>query len=199
MSGNVWTAPAGQAPLGYVSSTPAVAAAATDLSPWHPPLLPGQMNLGTRLRLRAAGEITCTSGVSGTETLAFYINGIGTAFGTTPAILASSGAQTLANGTGFPWIIEWQGYFSAVTDTSPGAPNSGAAQLKGQGVCYWGSSLSAFTITPMPQTLAARTIAQTATGLLTNTAQYAAVVGTLSTTTDVTSVTCDELTCELIG
>jgi hypothetical protein len=61
------------------------------------------------------------------------------------------------------------------------------------------TSLTAWTAVPIPITAALRTVAQTATGLNTNTPQTVSVAVTPNVTTGITSITCDEFTCELLG
>jgi hypothetical protein len=51
----------------------------------------------------------------------------------------------------------------------------------------------------LPITNALATVAQTATGLVTNTNQNIYVVTTPNVTTALTSITCEELTVELLG
>jgi len=55
MPQTLWSAPP-TGSLNVASASPAIAAALTDLSPVSVVLLPGQMNLGTRIRLYAQGE-----------------------------------------------------------------------------------------------------------------------------------------------
>ena len=61
------------------------------------------------------------------------------------------------------------------------------------------TSLTAWTGSPIPITAALRTVQQTATGLVTNIPQTVMVGVTIATNTGLTSITCDELTCELLG
>jgi hypothetical protein len=189
-----WSAPV--QPLNTASVSPAIAAAITDVSPSEVVLLPGMLNPGTRIRLYAHGEYTAAAGATATVVIGFYLNQVGTAIGTTPAILAASTANTSsASATAWPWSMWWNGRVIAVTGPADGAN----ASYYGQGECKFPSSLTAWTISPVPLTAALRTVAQTATGGITTTAQKVIVATTWSATTNITSFTCDELTCELLG
>lgn len=193
MPGTLWSAPVQN--LNTASASPAIAAALTDISPAEVVIWPGQLQLGTRIRLYAHGEYTATSATP-TVIFGFYMNQVGTAIGTTQATLAASAANTAsASATAWPWSIWWNGRVIALTGPADGAN----AQVYGQGECKFPSSLTAWTISPIPLTAALRTVSQTATGLLTTTAQKIMIGSTWSTATGVTSLTCDELTCELLG
>ncbi len=197
MPGVLWSAP--QPNLNSASAAPAIAAALTDISPAEVLIRPGDLSLGTRIRLFAQGEYTTTSATPNCI-LGFYMNAVGTAIGTTEAILGASGAQTAgASATSAPWMMFWYGVVKALTGPADGAN----ASVYGQGTLYWsttaGGGGSWTTTTTIPITAALRTVAQTATGLITTGTQKVMVGSTWSTTTAVTSMTCQELTCELIG
>lgn len=193
MPQTLWSAPL--PPLNAASISPAIAAALTDISPAEIVILPGQLNLGTRIRLVAYGEYTATSATP-TLILGFYMNQVGTAIGTTAAALAASAATAVsATATAWPWRLEYTGRVTALTGPADGAN----AVVNGSGQVFLPSSLTAWTGSPIPVTSALRTVAQTATGLNTLTAQKLMVGSTWSTVTGVTSLTCEELTCELLG
>jgi len=188
-----WSAPA--MPMNSGALTPALTAVLQDITPVETLILPGQLNIGTRVRLFANGEYTATSSTP-TVTLGFYMNQAGTAIGTTPANLMVTSANAAgASATAWPWRLQWYGRVLTVTQ----ADASASASMYGQGDAWWPTSLTAWTNTFYPATAAARTISQTATGLSTATAQKVMVGLTLSTTTGVTSFTCQEFTCELLG
>jgi hypothetical protein len=193
MPTTLWSAPA--QPLNVASVSPSIAAALTDVSPAEVIILPGQLQLGTRIRLFACGEHTTTSATP-TIITGFYMNQVGTAIGTTGATLAATTTQAVtAASTSWPWSMWWNGRVTALTGPADGAN----AVVYGQGEVTWPSSLTAWAHNPMPLTAALRTVTQTATGLLTTTSQKVMVGTTWSTATGVTSFTCQEFTCELLG
>jgi hypothetical protein len=196
MPQTLWSAPVG--PLtGLSSVSPGSATALTDISPTNAVIYPGQLSIGTRVRIRAYGEYTATTAAS-TIVWSFVMNQVGTAIATTPATIAATAALTAsASAVAWPWMLEYEGRMSSLTE--PGAVGATTAQIVGQGKSYLPTSLTAWTIAPFPVTAALRTVAQTATGLVTNTPQIVAVTTTITTATGITGITCDELTVELLG
>ncbi|SRR5260221_1654229 len=196
MPSTLWSAPV--APLtGLSSVSPGTATALTDISPGNAVIQAGQLAIGTRVRIRAYGEYTATTTAS-TIVWSFVMNQVGTAIGTTPATIAATAALTAsATAAAWPWMLEYEGRMSSLTE--PGAVGATTSQIVGQGKSYLPTSLTAWTIAPFPVTAALRTVAQTATGLLTNTPQIVAVTTTITTATGITNITCDELTVELLG
>jgi hypothetical protein len=98
--------------------------------------------------------------------------------------------------TSWPFILEYTGVMQALSV----AQNATTAKIVGQGWSLLPASLTTFTgPLPMPVTAAARTVTQTATGLNTETNQIVSLGLTVATNTGFSSVTVDELTCELIG
>lgn len=185
--------------LNITSVSPAIAAALTDVSPAEVVIYPGQLRLATRIRLYAQGEYTTTSATP-TCKLGFYMNAVGTAIGTTEAILAEGPLNAAgASATAAPWQLWWNGRVIALS----GPADAANAQVYGQGECKWsitaGGGGTWAAVTPIPVTAALKTVSQTATGLVTTGNQKVMVGTTWSTTTGVTSFTCDELTCELLG
>lgn len=189
-----WSAPV--APLGIASASPAISTTITDCSPQQTVLQGNQLEIGTRIRLRAYGEYTATSATP-TLIIGFYMNQLGVALTTTPAALGAMAAVAVnASAVAWPWMAEYEGQVRAVTSPAIGS----VAQVYGEGKVFLPASLTQFQAPfAMPATAAARTVAQTATGLVTNIQQYVAVATTWSTVTGVTSFTCDELTLELLG
>lgn len=195
MPSTVWSGPV--PPLGIVSATPAVAAAITDISPQQTVIWPGMMAVGTRIRLFASGNII-TSAATATVIWGFYMNAQGTSLATTPAILAASAATTVPNTASASW--SWQMTYNGTVRALSGISGT-AASVMGQGrltlpvtnITTWATDV------PIPITAALRTVAQTATGLNTNTPQTISMAVTPNVTTALTSITCDELTCELLG
>jgi hypothetical protein len=194
MPNTVWSGPV--PPLGIVSATPAVAAAITDLSPQQTVIWPGMIQAGSRISLYAAGNYITTGAVT-TIVWGFYMNAQGTSLATTPAILAASAATTIIStgSVAWPWQMTYRGVVRSLSGIS-----GTAASIMGQGLLWSPLTLTTLTAAvPIPVTAALRTVAQTATGLNTNTPQTVSVAVTPSATTNITSITCDEFTCELLG
>jgi len=188
-----WSAPA--VPMNAAALSPALTAVLQDITPVETLILPGQLNVGTRVRVFCNGEFTTTSATP-TLTVGIYMNQAGTAIGTTQATLMVSAANAVgASSTSWPWRMQWYGRVLTATQ----ADASASASMYGTGEVWWPTSLTAWTNIFYPTTAAARTISQTATGLSTATAQKIMCGMTLSTVTAVTSVVCQEFTCELLG
>ena len=203
MPGTLWSAPVPALNNNSLVISPATATL-TDISPAQVIINPPQLNVGTRVRLCAHGSYIATTTASN-FTWGFYMTAASTATIANPlvatsAVLGVSPAITAVAVTGIPWIMEYWGRISAISSPVIGLTN---ASIVGRGRLTTGSSLTAFaTPVPIPQTLAAVTVAQTGTpgfGMVTNIAQLVSVGITIAVNTGVTSVTCDELTCELLG
>lgn len=196
MPGTYWSAPV--PPMGIVSNSAAVAAALTDYSPQETVIWPGLLNVGTRIRLQAYGSYV-TSAATATPTFGFYLTNAGSALtaGTSLA-LAVTPAVTVANtgSASWPWEMHWVGQVRAVSTAS-----AGTAVYFGQGLFNNPASISTFAASPfvMPITLALRTVTQTAGGGNTALGQMVSVGIFPNVTTALTTITCDELTCELLG
>jgi hypothetical protein len=196
MPGTLWSAPSSQQSSVSVTTSSVTTATLTDVSPQPCLILPGQLNLGTRIRLSAAGSYTATTTAS-TLKWGFYMQQVGSTFATTPAILAETAATAAAVATAWPIQLYWSGVVQALSVSQ----NATTAKVTGQGwsnvlptsLTAWGGPV------PFPLTAPLRTVVQTATGLNTETPQYVAVGLTVATNTGWSSVTIDELTCELIG
>jgi hypothetical protein len=105
----------------------------------------GKLRLGSKLRLTARGEY----GTTGTPTLTW-----GFWFGTralsiTGDIAVSSVITTPSGAAAFPWEMEWEGIVTAVGT---------AGTLTGQGVLRQGTSLTAYSVFPIPITAALRAV-----------------------------------------
>jgi hypothetical protein len=197
MPGTLWSAPSGQQQSASSLTTSSFTTATlTDISP-APCLIPaGTLNLGTRVRLFAAGSYTATTTASALK-WGFYMNQAGTPITTTEAILAETASTAAAVATSWPWELYYSGVMQALSVNQ----NATTAKIVGQG---WSmvlpTSLTAWGApAPMPLTAALRTVTQTATGLNTETTQNVMLGLTVATNTGFSSVTVDELTCELIG
>lgn len=199
MPGTLWSAPATALNSASLVTSSFTTATLTDISPAPVVLVPPQLSVGTRVRLVAHGSYIATTTAS-TLTFGFYMAQVGQAITATGVVALGAGpAITAVAVSGIPWIMQYYGHIAAVTDPVLGSANG---SIVGRGTISYGTSLTAISWAPIPQTLAAVTVAQGATpgfGMVTNTAQLVSVGVTVATNTGLTSVTCDELTCELIG
>ncbi len=196
MPGTLWSAPVPNLGINSLVVSSFTTATKTDLSPSQVVLWPGMLNVGTRIRLKAFGVYTATTTASAL-TWGFYMNSTATNnIATTPAILAETASTAAVVLTAAPWYLEWDGQVRALTSPLVGSTN---AQVMGQGKSYLPATLTTFTQGVIPQTAAARTVQQTATGLVTNIPQTVMVGITVATNTGFSSATCDEFTCELLG
>lgn len=204
MPSTLWSAPVPNLNHNSVTLSPATATL-TDISPAQVILFPPQLNEGTRIRLVAHGSYTASTTAS-TVTYGFYMTAASTATIANPlvatsAVLGVSSAITAVAVTGIPWQMQYWGVIQKVSSPVIGLTN---ATIVGRGIVNTGASLTAWAASPstIPQTLAAVTVVQTGTpgfGLVTNIAQLVSVGVTIGTNTGFTSITCDELTCELLG
>jgi hypothetical protein len=198
MPGTLWSAPVPNLATTSLLVSSFTTATKTDMSPSQVVLWPGMLNIGTRIRLRADGNLISTTTAS-SVVYGFYMNSTATNnIATTPAILAETASTVVVNtsSVAFPWMLEWEGQVRALTSPLVGATN---AQVMGQGKAYVPLTITTTTPTQMPITAALRTVQQTATGLVTNIPQTVMVGVTIAVNTGITSMTCDELTCELLG
>jgi len=204
MPGTLWSAPIPQLNNTSVTVSSFTTATLTDISPAQLILFPPQLNQGTRVRLIAHGSYAATTTASAI-TWGFYMTAASTATVSNPlvassAVLGASPSVTAVAVTGIPWILEYWGRITSVSSPIVSLTN---AQIVGRGRLTTGTSLTAFaTPVPLPQTLAAVTVQQTGTpgfGMVTNIAQLVSVGVTVATNTGLTSITTDELTCELLG
>jgi hypothetical protein len=203
MPGTLWSAPVPSLNNNSLVISPATATL-TDISPAQVIVNPPQLNTGTRVRLTAHGSYIASTTASN-FTWGFYMTAASTATAAnnlvaTSAVLGVSPAITAIAVTGIPWIAEYWGVIQKMSSPVIGTTN---ATIVGRGRLTTGTSLTAYaTPVPIPQTLAAVTVAQTGTpgfGMVTNIAQLVSIGVTIAVNTGVTSITCDELTCELLG
>lgn len=117
-----------------------------DVSPQPLPIMAAyQPRLGSKLWIKANGEFSTT----GTPTLAlgFYIGTIAAAI--TTDIALSSVITTGSGAAAWSWEMEWLGTFTAVGT---------AGTIVGSGELKLGTSLTAWTSTPIPITQVLRTV-----------------------------------------
>lgn len=116
----------------------------TDVAPTPNIAVPANMlEIGSELEITAHGQFSTT----GTPTLllGLYYGGVaGVALAASSAITTGSGAAA------WPFMMRYRGVVRAI---------GSAGSINGQGILYLGTSLTAFTVRPIPETLAARTVA----------------------------------------
>lgn len=118
-----------------------------DVSPQPLPVIQGgTLRLGSKLWMKATGEVSSTG--SPTLILGFYFGTVGGVI--TANAFWESGAITIATGAAWPWDIE---LLATVT-----GPLGTAASIVGQGTLQMGSSLTAFANSAVPITQALRTV-----------------------------------------
>ena len=188
MPGTVWSAPVPNLNNNSLTMSSFTTATLTDISPAQVIMFPPQLNPGTRIRLTAHGSYTASTATIANPLVA------------TSAVLGVGPSTAVAVLTGAPWGMQYFGVVQKVSSPIIGLTN---ATIVGRGFQWFApTSLTAITLTPIPQTLAAVTVVQTGTpgfGLVTNIAQLVSVGCTVATNTGLTNVICDELTCELLG
>ena len=203
MPGTLWSAPVPALNNNSNTISSFTTATLTDISPAQVIVNPPQLNVGTRVRLTAQGSWSATTAAS-TFTFGFYMTAASTATAAnnlvaTSAVLGVGPAITAANLTGAPWWMQYFGVIQKISSPVIGLTN---ATIVGRGFMWSATSLTAGSIVPIPQTLAAVTVTQTGTpgfGMVTNIAQLVSVGVTIATNTGVTNIITDELTCELLG
>jgi len=193
MPSTMWSAPADVGnSQPFVQST--ITAAVLDVSPGTYLIPAGMLDAGTRLRITAWGSYIATTTAS-TIAWGFYMNNPGVTILTTPAVLTLGPAITCVAST-MPWMLEYWGVINAESTTT-----GTAGSIVGRG--RFSSPLTSWTTAPSefitPQTVGAQTVAQTATGMITYNEQNLFVGATVTTATGLTSITTNEMTCELIG
>jgi hypothetical protein len=190
----LWSAPTQEGNAApFVQST--ITAAVLDVSP-GPYLIPaGMLDVGTRLRIVAWGSYIATTTAS-TMAFGFYMNNPGVTILTTPAVLTLGPAATAVAVAGMPWMLEYWGTIAAASTTTGTA---GSIIGRGRFTTSPTSWVTQQTSQITPQSLANQTVAQTATGLITYSTQNIFVGATVTTATGLTSITTNELTCEVIG
>jgi hypothetical protein len=191
MPSTLWSAPVG--PLNSTSGTAVTGGTSlTDSSPTPPIIVPaGIVSVGTEIRLRAHGEYTTTS-VTPTLTFTIVWNNPGTAIAS-GVVVAASAAITLtsASATGWPWMLEWDGEFRALSTVAGGSTGS----VNGQGKIHVGTALTTFgSPFAFPATKALRTVS-----IDTSISKAVQLGITWSSATGTPSGTCDDLIVELLG
>jgi hypothetical protein len=115
----------------------------TDVSPAPNITLPGNMlELGSEIELSAFGQFSNTA--TPTLLLGFYFGGVAGV-----ALAASSAITTTTGAAAWPWMLRYRGVVRTV-----GATGS----IVGQGELLLGTALTAFTVRPIPEVAASRTV-----------------------------------------
>lgn len=117
-----------------------------DVSPQPLPVVQGyQLRLGSHIWIKSVGEFSTT----GTPTLALG-HYIGTVAGAITTVISESAAITTGSGAAnWPFDLEWVGVCTALGT---------AGSVTGAGTLQLGTSLTAYANSPIPVTLALRTI-----------------------------------------
>lgn len=175
MSRQYWVAPIG--PLTVSDAANASFTTLRDISTAPQITLPGNtLEIGSELELQASGEVSTSGAV--TFTFGFYYGAVA------GVALAASTAQTVSTGVAWPWIMRWRGIVRAIGTTG---------SIKGEGVLYLGTSLTAFTVRPIPETAAARTIA-----IDTTIAKAITVGSACGTSAAGNTITCYDISAKLV-
>jgi len=181
----LWSYPPG--PLSPVAGTAVTAAALTAGTPVPPPVIPGGTLIpGAKLLIEADLEMTSTSATP-TLTLGFYIGSVGGAIGSATVIVVSGANALSASAAAWPISLRYKGTIRTLS------PSAGVIQ--GTAEQLYGTSLTAWTSTPLPQTAAARTVST----LNTQQNNQLDVGITLSATTGSPSITCTGFYAEVRG
>ena len=148
-----WTAPI--LPLMAADGTPVTATSLTDATPNGVLVGPttllgcGPLELGTKIRLHAQGELTLGS-TADTLTLGFYYGGVaGVALAAGAALAIGAVSETSA-----PWEMDYEGEIRAV-GTSGSIKGMGTVAMPGSGT----GLATVQAVYPIPQTAAARVVA----------------------------------------
>jgi hypothetical protein len=188
MPSTLWTAPI--PPLGSAVGT-ATLAQLTDVTPGQPAQIPPIATTGTKIRIRAFGGYSTSATGANITWGIYYAPTYATAIAA-GNVLAASAATASVSTTSvvWPWWLDYEGVFTALTTAAAGATGS----ITGQGQLWLPSSLTAWACTPFPVTAALRTVSV-------DTSQNGKLsMGiTLSATTGIVGITCTSFNAELIG
>jgi hypothetical protein len=143
VSRQYWVAPVG--PLGTSDGTAlATSTTLTDISAAPQITIPANtLEVGSELEIMGQGQFSTT----GTPTLllGFYFGGVAGV-----ALAATAATTTGTTAAAWPFMMRYRGIVRAIGT---------AGSIKGVGVVYLGTSLTAYTMLAMPATAAARTVA----------------------------------------
>lgn len=152
----------------------------TDISPSPPIVLPANWAglLGAELEIYAQGFFSTTA--TPTLIMGIYFGGVAAALP-----LAATSAVTTGTATAWPWKITYRGVVRAIGTSG---------SINGYGEALLGTSLTAWTGRPIPETAAGRTVTidTTAAKAITIGAQWGAASAS-------NTITCDDISVKLIN
>lgn len=151
----------------------------TDVSPAPQILFPAMfLEHGSELEINAAGQFSNT----GTPTLllGFYWGGVAGV-----ALAASTAVTTTTGAAAWPWQLHYRGVVRTTGSTG---------SIQGQGRLYLGTALTAFTVRPIPETLAARTVT-----FDTSTAKTITVGAQWGTSSASNTLTCTDISVKVVN
>src|SRR5437588_1037289 len=151
----------------------------TDVSPTPQITLPAnQLEIGSEVEIDAFGAFSTT----GTPTLllGIYYGGVAGV-----ALAASSAVTTGSAAASWPWMLHYRGFVRA---------GGTSGSIVGQGRFCLGTSLTAFSVRPIPETLAARTVA-----IDTTAAKTVTVGAQWGTANASNTVTCNGISVKLVN
>jgi hypothetical protein len=151
----------------------------TNVSPSPDIVIPANLlQFGTELEIRAHGAFSTT----GTPTLliGIYLGGVaGVALAASTAITTGSAAAS------WPFVLDYRGIVRSI---------GSAGSINGQGRLYLGTSLTAFTVRPIPETLAARTVT-----IDTTAAKSVTVGAQWGTSSASNTLTCNDISVKVVN
>lgn len=158
----------------YASST-----TPTDVSPSPPIVLPANiLELGSEIELCA--ELTFSNTSTPTLLVGFYYGGIATG-----AVLAASSAITTTTGaTNWPIMLRYRGIVRTIGTSG---------SIYGQGELLLGTALTAFSVRPIPEVAASRTVT-----IDTTAAKSITVGATWGTNSASNTLTCNDISVKLV-
>lgn len=178
MARQYWATPIG--PFHTADGTAyATSTTLTDVSPTPPIVLPANLlEQGSELEIRAHGQFSNT----GTPTLliGIYFGGVAGA-----ALAATSAVTTTTGATAWPWILDYRGVVRAVGTSG---------SINGEGRIYLGTALTAFTVRPIPETAAGRTVT-----IDTTAAKSVTIGAQWGTSSASNTLTCNDISVKLIN
>lgn len=178
MARQYWVTPV---PPFHTASGTALASSTTltDISAAPNIVLPANLlEPGMELEIRGMGQFSNT----GTPTLliGIYYGGVAGV-----ALAASSAITTTTGATAWPWMLEYRGVVRAI---------GSSGSINGQGVLRLGTALTAFTVRPVPEVAASRTVT-----IDTTTSKAVTIGAQWGTSSASNTVTCDDISVKLVN
>ena len=204
MPGTLWSAPVPALNSNSEVCQLSTTATLTDIAPAQVIINPPQLNVGTRVRLTAHGSYIATTTAS-TLTFGFYMTAASTATIANPlvatsAVLGVGPAVTAVAVSGIPWGMLYWGRISLDLIADHRATN---AQIVGRGTCGTARHSPRSQASRRSRRLSPRSPsrrpARRVSAWSPTSPSWSASAARWPQTPGLTSVTCDELTCELLG